>query len=85
MPLKPNRRDGSGGSDDHARRDQLKLDATAEQGGPVDAHVESLADRQRRVGSEAQAGAAHVDSVTGAGFNRATEAGALYRTSRFNG
>ena len=74
MPLKPNRRDGSGGSDDHARRDQLKLDITVKPRGPVDGQVELLSDWQRSVGGEAQAGAAHVDSATGPGFNRPTTA-----------
>ena len=74
MPLKPNRRDGSCSSDDHARRDQLKLDITVKPRGPVDGQVELLSDWQRSVGGEAQAGAAHVDSATGPGFNRPTAA-----------
>ena len=74
MPLKPNRRDGSGGSDDHARRDQLKLDISIKPGGPVDGQVELLSDWQQPVGGEAQAGAAHVDSATGACLNRPTTA-----------
>jgi hypothetical protein len=74
VPLKPNRRDGSCSSDDHARRDQLKLDITVKPRGPVDGQVELLSDWQRSVGGEAQAGAAHVDSATGPGFNRPTTA-----------
>ena len=74
MPLNPNRRDGSGGSDDHARRDQLNLDIPVKPDGPVDGHIEPLSDLQRPVGSEAQTGAAHVDSATGSVFNRPTVA-----------
>ena len=84
MPLNPNRRDRSAGSDDQARRDYLKLDAPIKQGGPVDGQVELLSDRQRSVGSEAQTGAAHVDSAAGAGFKRLTAREAI-PTSRFTG
>ena len=45
VPLNPNRRDGSGGSDDHARCDYLKLDTPVKQDRPVDVHVERLSDR----------------------------------------
>jgi hypothetical protein len=45
VPLNPNRRDFSVGSDDHARSDDLKLDAPVKQDGPVDGHVERLSDR----------------------------------------
>jgi hypothetical protein len=45
VPLNPNRRDGSGGSNDHARSDDLKLDAPVKQDGPLDGHFESLSDR----------------------------------------
>ena len=74
MPLNPNRRDRSGGSDDHARSDDLKLDAPVKQDGPLDGQVESLSDRQRPVGSKAQTGGADVDSATGTVFNRPTAA-----------
>jgi hypothetical protein len=70
VPIHPKRRHGAIGSDDHARRDQLKLDAPVKQDGPVDGHVEPLSNRQRRVGSEAQTGAAHVDSATGPDFSQ---------------
>jgi len=74
VSLHPNRRDCSGGSDDHARRDDLKLGAPVKQDGPVYGKVEPLSDRQRPVGSEAETGAAHVDSATGPGFSRNTMA-----------
>ena len=74
MPLNSHCNDGSGGSDDHARNDHLKLNVLVKPGGPVDGHVELLSDQKRPVGSEAQTGTAHVDSATGAGFNRPTAA-----------
>jgi hypothetical protein len=74
VTLNSKRRCGSGGSDDDARRDQLKLDVPVKQDGPVDGQVELLSDRQRPVGSEAQTGAAHVDSATGPVLIRPTTA-----------
>jgi hypothetical protein len=74
VPLNPNRREGSGGSDDHARNDHLKLNVPVKPGGPVNGHVEVLSDQTRPVGGEAQTGAAHVDSATGPGFYRPTAA-----------
>ena len=74
VTLNSKRRYGSGGSDDDARRDQLKLDVPVKQDGPVDGQVELLSDRQRPVGSEAQTGAAHVDSATGPVLIRPTTA-----------
>jgi len=74
VSLDPNRRDCSGGSDDHARRDYLKLGAPVKQDGPIYGDVEPLSDRQRPVGSEAETGAAHVDSATGPTFSRNTMA-----------
>ncbi len=72
VALNSKRRHGSGSSDDHARRDQLKLDVPVKPDGPVDGHVEFLSDQKRPVGSEAQSGAAHIGSATGPGFNRPT-------------
>jgi hypothetical protein len=74
VPLNPKGRHGSAASDDHARRDQLNLDIPVKPGGPVDGQVELLSDWQRLVGSEAQTGAAHVDSATATVFNRPTAA-----------
>jgi hypothetical protein len=42
--------------------------------GPVDGQVELLSDWQRPVGFEAQAGAAHADSLTGPVFDWPTTA-----------
>src|ERR1019366_8705114 len=64
VTLNSKRRHGSGGSDDAARRDQLKLDVPVKQDGPVDGQVQLLSDRQRPVGSEALTGAGHADSAT---------------------
>src|SRR5437868_7115145 len=46
------------------------LSQPVEHDGPVDGDVEPLSDRQRRVGNEAQAGVANVDSATAPVFSR---------------
>jgi hypothetical protein len=74
VPLDSQCDDGSGGSDDYARNDQLKLNIVFKPGGPVDGHVDVLSDQKRPVGGEAQTAAAHVDSATGTGFNCPMEA-----------